>query len=206
MATTAFPPHLCVAAATHDYKGDDATGTVSAGQLLLVQGDRDDAPAGWVYALSAGEQPALVPASYLTLQSSTGFTALALYDFECHCDDVLLGACAVVGLTTCAVDVDSCAAGATWLSARDVYDAGTHCRLCTLSTPAPTPTPAEANAVAGSFTVTGLSVADATSHEDVFRAAIATLARVSADDVSVAFTEGSERRRRLLDRAHDAVG
>ena len=125
--------------------------------------------------------------------------ALALYDFECHCDDVLLGACAVAGLTTCAVDVDSCAAGATWLSARDVYDAGTHCRLCTLSTPAPTPTPAEANAVAGSFTVTGLSVADATSHEDVFRAAIATLARVSADDVSVAFTEGSERRRRLLD-------
>jgi len=118
--------------------------------------------------------------------------ALALYGFECHCDDVLLGACAVAGLTTCAVDVDSCAAGATWLPARDVYDAGRHCRLCgTLLR--------NDVAAVGGFTVTGFVAADATTHKVVFRAAIATLASVSVDDVSVTFSEGSERHRRRLD-------
>ena len=41
--------------------------------------------------------------------------ALALYGFECACDDVLVGACeSSTGTKTCAVDADSRGPGAPW--------------------------------------------------------------------------------------------
>ena len=46
-----------------------------------MQGDRDDAPDGWVYVQVEGAQPMLCPASYLTLEAATSFTAQVIYDF-----------------------------------------------------------------------------------------------------------------------------
>ena len=59
--------------------------------------------------------------------------ALALHGFECHCEDVLVGACesAARGVA-CAVDADSCGGDGAWVSAREIADAGHICRLCGL--------------------------------------------------------------------------
>jgi hypothetical protein len=71
--------------------------------------------------------------------------ALALYGFECACDDVLVGACeSSTGTKTCAVDADSCDAGDSWLDARAVAAEGASCTLCGRNTPFPSPAPTRA--------------------------------------------------------------
>ena len=53
-----FPRHLCLAQALYTYTGDgSSTGSVIAGRSVLVQGDRTDAPDGWVYGLIDGLRP-----------------------------------------------------------------------------------------------------------------------------------------------------
>ena len=77
-----FPNHLCLATATHSYKGDGSTtASIAAGRWVLVQGDRNDAPEGWCYALVEGQSAALLPISYLSAHEPGDFTAKALYDF-----------------------------------------------------------------------------------------------------------------------------
>ena len=82
VASMPFPNHLCLATATHSYKGDGSTtASIAAGRWVLVQGDRNDAPEGWCYALVEGQSAALLPISYLSAHEPGDFTAKALYDF-----------------------------------------------------------------------------------------------------------------------------
>ena len=72
---------LCLAEVTLYHHGEDIA--VRAGQLCLVQGDREDesAPEGFVWCL-AGQLNGLVPASHLKrLANVAGFTCQAIYDF-----------------------------------------------------------------------------------------------------------------------------
>lgn len=88
-ASPAHLPHwrLCLATATHAYSDKV---NFPANQLLLVQGDRDDAPSGWCYALAEGwQEAALVPTSYLDIDDRPSFTAVALYDFTAADDTEL---------------------------------------------------------------------------------------------------------------------
>ena len=76
-----WPGMLCLAEVTLYYHGEDIA--VRAGQLCLVQGDREDesAPEGFVWCL-AGQLNGLVPASHLKrLANVAGFTCQAIYDF-----------------------------------------------------------------------------------------------------------------------------
>ena len=78
-APAVVPQHLCLATATHDFSNRHTT--VLATQLVLVQGDRDDAPDGWSFCMVDGEAPELLPTSYLKVEPAASFTAVALYDF-----------------------------------------------------------------------------------------------------------------------------
>ena len=86
----ASPANLCLAEVLHDHVGDETHGTLSAerAQLVLVSGDRRDAPEGWVYAQVAGEA-GLLPVQYLRMQAGGSFSCRALYDFDAAEDNEL---------------------------------------------------------------------------------------------------------------------
>ena len=85
-ASASWPRHLALALVLHDYTGQSDVAaeyglSVSEGSVVLVQGERTDAPEGWVWALLKGQE-GLLPSGYLQpQQSATSFRVQALYDF-----------------------------------------------------------------------------------------------------------------------------
>ena len=77
-----MPPHTFLAEAMHDFAGDAEKDTLSvtASEVLIVQGDRPPPAEGWSWCCRAGHS-GLLPSSYLEVRASKSFAVRMLFDF-----------------------------------------------------------------------------------------------------------------------------